>query len=230
MRWLCGVLIAGALGAGVLVPAAASGAQVPGAVKLSCSAAVSNTRPEHGKTVELQVKTAADARVAAVAHFKSGPVRKRAQANSAGLAKLPFKIGNATYGRRVVVAVTVSKGKRTATCSVSFTPTAPPHAYLAGSCRSSGEFAACSDDATATSPVSIQVHVTASPNQSVLVIWADTCTLNTSVASSSGQFTATTPIDRTVGHPFRHPNSCAIAVTAGLSNSGSLHTWNTYER
>jgi hypothetical protein len=230
MRWLCGLVVAGALSAGVLVPAAASGAEVPAAAKLPCSAAVSSARPAHGKVVDLRVRTAADAHVAAVAHFKSGPVRKTARADSAGQAKLTFKVGNAPYGRKVVVAVKISKGRRTATCSASFTPTRPARAYYAGSCRSSGEFAACSEDGNASSPVSIQVHVTAGPNQSVQVIWADTCTVGASVASASGQFTATTPIGRTIKHPFRHPDSCAVAVTAGLSNSGSLHVWTTYER
>ncbi len=230
MRWFRSALAAGALTAGILVPTAALAAQVPAAAKLTCSASVSSARPEHGKTVDVSVKTAADAGVAAVAHFKAGRVREKARADSAGRAKLAFKVGNAPYGVKVTVAITVSKGKRTGTCSTSFTPTAPPRTYLVGSCRSSGEFAACSESGEATSPVSFQVHVTASPNQSVEVIWADTCTLGTSVASASGQFTATTPIDRTVGHPFKHPDSCGVAMTAGLSGNGSLHLWTTYQR
>jgi hypothetical protein len=230
MRWFSAALAAGALTAGILVPATALGAQAPGAVKLTCSASVSDSRPGHGSTVDVSVKTAAGAGVAAVAHFKSGPVRGRARANSAGRAKLAFKVGNAAYGVKVGVAVTVSKGKRTATCSTSFTPTAAPRSYVAGSCRSSGEFAACSESGEATSPVSFQVHVTASPDQSVQVFWADTCTQGTSVATASGQFTATTPIDRTVAHPFKHPDSCGVAMTAGLSDSGSLHLWTTYQR
>jgi hypothetical protein len=230
MRWLCAVLTAGALGAGVVVPAAAAGAQLPGAAKLQCSATVSNTRPEHGKTVDVRVKTAADAEVAAAAHFKTSRVREKTRADSAGRAKLAFKVGNAPYGVKVVVAITVSKGKRAGACSTSFTPTAPRRVYLVGSCRSSGEFAACSESGEATGPVTIQVHVDASPNQSVEVIWADTCTLGTSVASASGQFTATTPIDRTIRHPFKHPDSCGVATTGGLSNSGSLHVWTTYQK
>jgi hypothetical protein len=230
MRWFRAALAAGTLTAGILVPATALGAQVPAAAKLACSASVSSTRPEHGATVEVSVKTAADAEVSAVAHFKAGRVRDKGRADSAGRARLAFKVGSAPYGVKVAVAITVAKGKRTATCSTSFTPTAPPRTYVAGSCRSSGEFAACSESGEADSPVSFQVHVTASPNQSVLVIWADTCTLGTSVASSSGQFTETTPIDRTIGHPFRHPDSCGVAVTASLNDSGSLHLWTTYER
>jgi hypothetical protein len=230
MRWVTAALAAGALTAGILVPTAALGAQTPTAVKLTCSASVSNARPRHGKTVDVTVKTAADAYVAAAAHFKSGRVRRTARADSAGRATLAFKVGNAPYKVKVVVAITVSKGKRTAACTTSFTPTAPPRVYVVGSCRSSGEFAACSESGEATGPVSIQVHVTASPNQSVLVIWADTCSLGTSVASASGQFTATTPINRTVRHPFKHPDSCGVAMTAGLNDSGSLHLWTTYQK
>jgi hypothetical protein len=230
MRWLCGVLAAGAVSAGVVVPTAAAGAQLPGAVRLQCSATVSNARPEHRSTVDVRVKTAAQARVTATAHFKASRVGETARADSAGRAKLAFKVGNAPYGVKVVVAITVSKGKRTGACTTSFRPTAPPRAYLVGSCRSSGEFAACSESGEATGPVSIQVHVDASPNQSVEVIWADTCTLGTSVASASGQFTATTPIDRTIHHPFKHPDSCGVVTTGGLSNSGSLHVWTTYQK
>jgi hypothetical protein len=230
MPWFRAALAAGALTAGILVPATALGAQVPATAKLACSASASSTRPEHGQTVDVSVRTAADARVAAVAHFKAGRARDTARADSAGRARLAFKVGNAPYGVKVAVAIAVSKGKLTGTCSTSFTPTAPPRTYVAGSCRSSGEFAACSESGEATSPVSFLVHVTASPDQSVEVFWGDTCTLGTSVASASGQFTATTPIDRAIGHPFKHPDSCGVAVTAGLSDSGSLHLWTTYER
>jgi hypothetical protein len=230
MRWFRAALAAGTLTAAILVPATALGAQVPAAVKLTCLASVSSAKPPHGHTVDVSVKTADDADVAAVAHFRAGRVREKARADSAGRARLAFKVGNAPYGVKVAVAVTVSKGKRTATCSTSFTPAAPARTYVAGSCRSSGEFAACSESGEATSPVSFLVHVTASPDQSVEVFWGDTCTLGTSVASASGQFTATTPIDRAIGHPFKHPDSCGVAVTAGLSDSGSLHLWTTYER
>jgi hypothetical protein len=230
MRWFRVVLAATALAGGLLLPVSAIAARVPAAVKLHCSAAVSSKRPKHEQTVDVKVTTVADAHVAANAHFRTGRVRKTTRADSAGHAEVAFKVRNAKYGFRVAVSIKVSKGSRTGTCFTGFTPTAPPKVYYAGSCRSSGEFAACSDSAEVNDPVSFHVHVTAKPNQSVLVIWADTCTVGTSVASKSGQFTATTPIDRKVAHPFRHPDSCAIAVTAGLSNSGSIHTWNTYEK
>jgi hypothetical protein len=93
-----------------------------------------------------------------------------------------------------------------------------------GSCGSSGEFAICAASGTATKPLTITVTVTASPNQEVDVNWSMGCSQGYSVAGSSGEFDATTPVTRTISHPFHQPDSCDVTVGAGLLNgSGSIH-------
>ena len=216
-------------GAALLIPLAASGTAAASA-KLPCSASMSVLKPAHGQRTSVRVKTTRGARVAAVAHYRSGMVKKVAYANSAGRATLTFTVGDVVYGRKVPVIVHTYKGASSGRCSTSFTPTAPPKVYGAGSCRSSGDFAICDEAGDATRPTKIQVHVTASPNQSVLVSWDVVCSAGDSAASTSGQFTARTPIDRTIRHPFAHPDSCTIAAGAQLNDSGSLHVWTTYER
>lgn len=93
-----------------------------------------------------------------------------------------------------------------------------------GSCNSSGEFAICAASGTANNPLTITVTVTASPNQVVDANWSMGCSSGNSVAGSSGSFTATTPVTRTISHPFHQPNSCDVTVGSGLLNgSGSIH-------
>lgn len=89
-----------------------------------------------------------------------------------------------------------------------------------GSCSSSGEFAICAASGTASEPLTITVTVTASPNQEVDVNWSMGCSLGTSVAGSSGEFEATTPVTRTISHPFRQPDSCDVVAGGGLLNGG----------
>jgi hypothetical protein len=95
-----------------------------------------------------------------------------------------------------------------------------------GSCSSSGEFAICAAQGTATKPLTITVTVTSSPDQTVDVNWSMGCSLGYSVAGSSGEFTARTPFTRTLSHPFHQPDSCDVAAGAGLLyGSGSLHVF-----
>ena len=218
-----------AAGLSAAAPAAAMTGSV--AAKLSCSATVSSSKPAHGKTVDVRVRTSSGAFVATIAHYKSGSFKKTTHANSGGKAVLAYKVGSAAYGYKVAVAVYVDKAKAKGRCSTSFTPTAPPKTYRVGSCRASGDFATCDEAGDATDPADIQVHVTASTNQSVLVSWDDVCSEGDSAASTSGQFTATTPVDRKISHPFAHPDSCTIAAGAQLQDGGgSLHVWTVYER
>lgn len=92
-----------------------------------------------------------------------------------------------------------------------------------GSCSSSGEFAICAASGTAHKPLRITVTVRASPNQTVDVNWVMACSAGNSVASSSGSFTTTTPVTRTLRHPFHHPGSCDVTAGAGLLNgSGTM--------
>lgn len=228
MRWFQGALAAIAIVAAALVPVSALGAASASATaKLPCSARMTDSRPADHVTDSVRVTTASDARVVTVAHFSSGRVKKKTRAGATGHAELAFKVGKAPYGHTVAVRVSVYRGSRYGSCSASFTPT---KYYFVSSCTSSGDFATCVEAGDATKPVTIQVHVTASPNQSVSVAWDDVCSLGLSAASSSGQFTARTPIVRTIHHPFTHPDSCTISADAQLSGSGSLKVWTTYTR
>ena len=96
-----------------------------------------------------------------------------------------------------------------------------------GSCRSSGEFAACSASGSANHPIRIKVHVKASPNQRVSGDWAMTCTRGTSVGSTSGTVSGLTPRVKELRMPFANPDTCSVAATVGLDNGGSIHVYLT---
>ena len=99
------------------------------------------------------------------------------------------------------------------------------------SCSAQGDFATCDAAGTATSPVTITVTVTASPDQDVFVSWDTTCSQGLSAGSSSGSFTAQTPVSRTISHPYSHPDSCIVAAGAQLQAGGnSVHVSLSYSR
>ena len=109
-------------------------------------------------------------------------------------------------------------------------PASAATVYHDGSCRSSGDFAICIASGTAHHPTTMYVHASARPNQRLDVSWTMTCSRGLSAASKSGSFTARTPIRRLTPHPFRHPDSCTVAASGQLHDSGSIHVWNTYRR
>ena len=100
-----------------------------------------------------------------------------------------------------------------------------------GSCNSQGDFAVCDASGTATLPVTITVTVTASPDQDVYVSWDTVCSVGTSAGSSSGSFTAQTPVSRTISHPWHQPDSCIVAAGAQLQAGGnSVHVSLSYSQ
>jgi hypothetical protein len=231
MRWIKAAAAACLVGAGVLPVSMAAAGPAAAATSLPCSASVTVARPAHGQRTDVIVRTAARAWVGALAHYKTGVVKKTTHASSSGRAAIAFSAGKAVYGHKVVVKIYVDKGSRKGKCATSFTPTAPPKTYEISSCRASGMYSTCDEAGDATEPVAIQVHVTAKPNQSVLVSWDNVCSEGLNAASTSGQFTATTPVDRKIGMPYRHPDSCTVAAGAQLNNGGgSLHVWTVYEK
>lgn len=231
MRPIRAAAVAVLLASAVIPVSMASAGAASAAAKLPCSARVTVARPAHGQRTDVVVRTSARAWVGAYAHYKTGVVKKTTHANTSGRATLIYSAGKAAYGHKVLVTVHVAKGTRKGTCSTSFTPTAPPKTYFVSSCRASGAFSTCDEAGDATKPAAIQVHVTAKPNQSVLVSWDNVCSEGLNAASTSGQFTATTPIDRKIGQPYKHPDSCTVAAGAQLENgSGSLHVWTVYEK
>lgn len=97
------------------------------------------------------------------------------------------------------------------------------------SCTAQGQYAICDAAGTARHhPVTIVVHVRAYPRQSVQVAWSIVCSLGFSAGSSSGQFNSGTPINRTLHHPYRHPDSCIVSADGQLSHGGHLRLWLTY--
>lgn len=90
---------------------------------LRCMAAVSSTSPADYTTVDVYVRTAADASVTTVAHYKTTNDQKSAVADGAGRAVVAYFISGATPGYTVRVDVTTSGGGRISSCSTSFTPT-----------------------------------------------------------------------------------------------------------
>ena len=89
---------------------------------LACNASVSHRRPADHSTTTVTVRTAANAEVTAVAHFRSGNRRRTARATAHGVARILYATRTAPPGSRVWVSVTARLGKRTGTCRTWFTP------------------------------------------------------------------------------------------------------------
>ena len=92
------------------------------AVRVPCSARMFHPAPAQYSTTDVLVSTAASASVSATAHYKTTNTTHPATSNAAGKADLPFRISRATTGYRVVVTVTVRKGRSFGSCSTAFTP------------------------------------------------------------------------------------------------------------
>jgi hypothetical protein len=89
---------------------------------LGCSARMSDSRPPDYTTTYVLVRTAGDAEVTTVAHYKTVKRKHHAVASSEGRASIAYYISGATPGYRVRVSVTARKGGRAGSCSTSFTP------------------------------------------------------------------------------------------------------------
>jgi hypothetical protein len=99
------------------------------------------------------------------------------------------------------------------------------------SCSAQGDYAICDAVGTATSPVTLTVTVTASPDQAVFVAWSTTCSEGLSAGGSSGSFTAQTPVTRTISHPYHQPDSCIVSADAQLQAGGnSVHLSLSYSQ
>jgi hypothetical protein len=57
-----------------------------------------------------------------VAHYRTTNHKKVAHASGAGRATIPYYISGATPGYTVQVTVTVTRARRSGSCSTSFTP------------------------------------------------------------------------------------------------------------
>jgi hypothetical protein len=102
-----------------IAPASASPAR---ARRLPCHASMSNSHPADYTTTDVRVRTGDRARVVTVAHYRTTDHKKVGHANGSGHATIPYYISGATPGYKVVVSVTVTRGRRSGSCSTSFTP------------------------------------------------------------------------------------------------------------
>jgi Ricin-type beta-trefoil lectin domain len=105
-----------------------------------------------------------------------------------------------------------------------FASSAVADAGTIGSCSAHGDYATCVASGTANKPLTITVTVRSSPDQSVYVAWDTVCTQGTGAGSSSGDFTANTPVTRTLSHPYHQPDSCIVSADAQLQNGGNSIT------
>ena len=115
-----------AIVAGAAITAAAAGPALAGpsasAALTACTASVSNKRPADYTTTDVRVRTAADAEVFTVAHYKTVNRAYFRVAGSGGRATIGYYVSGATPGYKVVVDVTVVRGHQADSCSTSFTP------------------------------------------------------------------------------------------------------------
>jgi hypothetical protein len=117
-------LIVAPVAVAALLTAGTAGAAVasPTSAALSCHASMSNNHPRDYTTTRVKVRTAADASVTTVAHYRTTNHKKTGRAGSAGNASIGYYISGATPGYRVVVSVRVVRGDRSGSCSTWFTP------------------------------------------------------------------------------------------------------------
>jgi hypothetical protein len=116
-------LVALPAAAAVAFVAAAPASASPSTLKrLPCHASMSNAHPADYTTTDVRVRTGDRARVVTVAHYRTTNHKKVAHANGSGRATIPYYISGATPGYTVQVTVTVTQGRRSGSCSTSFTP------------------------------------------------------------------------------------------------------------
>lgn len=138
-----------------------------------------------------------------------------------------MKVGKIRMKRLLGLALATAASIALMAGSASAAPAS--HARQIASCRAQGDFAICDAAGNARhQPVTIVVHVRASPRQSVLVSWDITCSKGFGAGSSSGQFNSGTPVNRKLHHPYAHPDNCIVSADAQLSSGRSLHLWLTY--
>jgi hypothetical protein len=73
-------------------------------------------------------------------------------------------------------------------------------------------------------PITIDVTVTSSPDQTVYVAWDDTCSQGLGAGDASGSFTANTPVTTQISHPYYQPDNCIVSADAQLQNGGNTVT------
>jgi hypothetical protein len=96
------------------------------------------------------------------------------------------------------------------------------HPHLLSRCTARGDFATCvTGGTTRAHPTDIRVHVLSlRRGQSVLVSWDMVCAKGSGAGSRSGQFNATTTVNRRIPQPYARPDYCIVSADAQLNNPG----------
>jgi hypothetical protein len=114
----------------------------------------------------------------------------------------------------------------TAQASAQATPAA---VHQIGHCRAHGMAAHCitHKPGSILEPVSIHVHMTATPNAPVTVFWSMTCAKGSKTKSKHGTISRHTPLTRKLKLPMSHPDLCGVAAEGQLKGTGKIHVWLT---
>lgn len=96
------------------------------------------------------------------------------------------------------------------------------HPHVLSRCTARGDFATCvTGGTTRTHPTNIRVHVLSlHPGQRVFVAWDMVCAKGPGAGSRSGQFNATTTVNRRVPQPYARPDYCIVSADAQLNKPG----------
>jgi len=166
-RVVLGALLA--LGAAVPVVLTASPASAAG-----CTASVSDPTPQQNETVTISFVGPASTSATVAAHFQSTDLNQTVTTDANGHGSAGLDIGGAAYGETVVVDIVAG----TASCSVSFTPTA----------------AASTTTTTATaSPTSTTTSTTSTTSTTTALTVASTPVTTAGTAVAAAQAAATLP-------------------------------------
>lgn len=125
--------------------------------------------------------------------------------------------------KRIVLAAAAAAVAVLGIAPASASPAA--HTRQLGSCRARGDFAICDASGSVNHPLSLVVHVSASPNQHISGAWDVVCGKGTGAGSKSGSFSGRTPFKRTLKMPYRRPDSCTVSADAQLGRGGWVHVW-----
>ena len=112
-RVVLGALLA--LSAALPIALTASPASAAG-----CTASVSDAHPQQNETITISLVGPASTSATIIAHFQSADTSTTVTTDANGHGSTGLDIGGAAYGESVVVDITAG----TASCSVTFTPTA----------------------------------------------------------------------------------------------------------
>jgi hypothetical protein len=115
----------------------------------------------------------------------------------------------------------------------------PASARSSGSCTVNGTVCTSSKSLTNYQTSVIRIHMTTGPtghsHRTAYIYWIVWCS-RTGQGDSyhwpfrDGVISGTTPINRKIGHPFKHPRSCEVHANNQLDHSGHIHAWVTGRR